>query len=272
MQKYKEELTPVKYGPSNLHHHLSRYRQPYLIAHWHDQMELIRLRQGEMTVGCENIATLRPGDIYIIPPKTPHYIVCCDEEAAWDVVMFDVRAFYNGTELCRSYLVPLFDGRAKFHLCTNQPEITACFDRIVTLAYRDDFAMIPLVYQLLELLFKHALVEIGTDVKNRHSIIQATEYMKENLTKKLTTKALAKQFGYSQEHFCRLFKEVTQFTPMQYLKIFRLERAMNLLNEEKYTVSEIARLCGFTDPNYFTRCFRDFFGTTPTQIKQPGTP
>lgn len=268
MQQYKEEMTPVKYGPAKLHHHVSRFKQPYLIAHWHDQMELIRLRHGEMTVGCDNIAVLSPGDVYIIPPKTPHYIVCCDEAAEWDVVMFDVRAFYNDTDLCRRYLEPIFDGRAKFQLRINQPEITACFDRVVDPGLGNSFGLIPAVYSLLDLLFRHALVEVGTEVKGRHSIIQATEYMKQNLTEKLTTKELAKKFGYSQEHFCRLFREVTQFTPMQYLRVFRLERAMQLLNENKYSIGEIAERCGFTDPNYFTRCFRDFFGTTPTAMQK----
>ena len=271
MRQYKEELTPVKYGPAKIHHHISRFKQPYLNAHWHDQMELIRLRQGEMTVGCENIAVLRPGDVYIIPPKTPHYIVCCDKEAAYDVLMFDIRAFYNDTELCHSYLEPLFDGRAKFRLCIHNREITKCLDRVVALSETHDFEIFAVMYKLLDLLFRHALVEIGADIKGRHIINQATDYMKANLTEKLTTKELAKLFGYSEEHFCRLFKEVTQFTPMQYLKIFRLERAMQLLNEGKYTVNQIAVLCGFSDPNYFSRCFKNFFGMTPSQMQQPNT-
>lgn len=268
MQQYKEDMTPVKYGPTGIHHHISRFKQPWLLAHWHDQMELIRLRQGEMTVGCENVVVLNPGDIYIIPPKTPHYVVCCDDETVYDVVMFDVRNYYNGTELSRNWLEPLFDGRAKFRLCVQQPEVQDCFDRLVDPAGIDSFEKIPVMYALLDLLFRYALVEIGTEVKGRHSIIQATEYMKQNLTDKLTTKELAQMFGYSQEHFCRLFREVTQFTPMQYLRVFRMERAMKLLNENRYNISEISERCGFTDPNYFTRCFRDFFGITPTGIQK----
>lgn len=267
MKQYKEDLSAVKYGPAMIHHHTSRNKQPWLMAHWHDQMELIRLQRGEMTVGCEDVATLSPGDIYIIPPKTPHYIICCNEGTEYDVVMFDVRSFYNDTEISSRYLEPLFDGRAKFQLCTNQPEITACFDRMVELSQGSSFTILPVMYRLLDLLFSHALVELDTDVKDRHRIIQATEYMKANLTEKLTTKQLARQFGYSQEHFCRLFKETTQVTPMQYLRLFRLERAVHLLNEGKHTVSEVSGLCGFSDPNYFTRCFRSFFGTTPTSMQ-----
>lgn len=268
MTQYKEDMTPVKYGPAKLHHHISHFKQPWLVAHWHDQMELIRLRKGQMTVGCDNVVDLSPGDIYIIPPKMPHYVVCCNEEAMYDVVMFDVRGYYNDTELCRSYLEPLFDGRAKFRMRINHPEITACFDKMTDPALENSFGLIPVVYAMLELLQRYALVEIGTEVKGRHSITQATEYMKANLSEKITTQALARKFGYSQEHFCRIFKEVTQFTPMQYLKIFRLERAMQLLNQDQYSISQIASLCGFPDPNYFTRCFREFFGVPPTRMQR----
>ena len=267
MKQYKEDLSAVLYGPAMIHHHTSRNRQPWLMAHWHDQMELIRLHCGEMTVGCEDIATLSPGDIYIIPPKTPHYIICCNEGTVYDVVMFDVRSFYNDTDISRKYLEPIFDGRAKFQLCTNQPEITACFDQMVALSQGTGFQILPVMYRLLDLLFSHALVEMNANVLDRNRISQVTEYMKANLTEKITTTQLAQKFGYSREHFCRLFKEITQVTPMQYLRLFRLERALRLLNEGKYSISEVSDMCGFSDPNYFTRCFRTFFGTTPTGMQ-----
>lgn len=269
MKQYREELTPVRYGPTliKIHHHSARPNQPCLAIHWHDRMELIILRQGEITVGYDaNTAPLRPGEIYIIPPKTPHYAINGGSDAAWDVLMFDVRSFYNDTELCRNYLEPLFDGRAKFRMTTNHPEITACCDQILELAPQNDFGVISLIYRLFALLFAHALVEISGDIKGRHLISEATAFIKDNYAQELTTKTLALQFGYSQEHFCRLFKETTQFSPMQYLKICRLERAANLLSEGKCSVSEVSSRCGFSDPNYFTRCFKTFFGITPTQM------
>jgi len=270
MQRYQEELKPVKYGPSlvKLYQHHAAPQRVCLEVHWHDRMELLRLRQGEMTVGCENTQVLHTGEIYIIPPRMPHYAVSGKEGAQWDVMMFDVRSFYNSTELCRNHLEPIFNGRAKFRMCANVPELTECFDKTFQAVQENSFEAIPLVYGLIALLLRHALVEVGIDVKGRHAITQATEYMKENLGSEITTKGLAKRFGYSEEYFCRLFKEITQFSPMQYLKIFRLERAMRLLNEGTLPVSDIAISCGFSDPNYFTRCFKNFFGMTPTQMQK----
>ena len=57
-------------------------------------------------------------------------------------------------------------------------------------------------------------------------------------------------------------------TPTTYIKINRLNKAVNLLSTNNYSVSEVASLCGFNEPNYFTRCFKAHFGKSPTEYKK----
>lgn len=262
----REELTPVRYGPSLIKtaRHSAKPHADCMMLHWHDRMELIRLREGQITVGYGRTEVLLPGEIYIVPPKTAHYALCGDAPSCWDVVMFDVRAFYNDTPLCRQYLEPLFDGRAKLRMTVSSPELNACYDAI--LSRTEEFGVISEVYRLLALLFESALLEISEPSKSRDTVTRATEFMKDNLAADITTQSLAAQFGYSCEHFCRLFKKTTQFAPMQYLKIIRLDRAARLLKEGGMTITQVAAECGFPDANYFTRCFKAFFGKPPTQL------
>ena len=93
-------------------------------------------------------------------------------------------------------------------------------------------------------------------------------YLEENYDKELTTAIMAKKFGYSAEHFCRKFKEATGLTPMNYLKVFRMEEAYKMLQLGERNISKVAEGCGFTDANYFTRCFKTHFGYPPSKIKQ----
>ncbi|MBQ8233294.1 MAG: helix-turn-helix transcriptional regulator [Lachnospiraceae bacterium] len=60
------------------------------------------------------------------------------------------------------------------------------------------------------------------------------------------------------------FKETTGLTPMNYLKIYRVEEAYKLIKEGKRDIGNIAALCGFPDANYFTRCFKAHFGVPPS--------
>ena len=142
MKNFTEELTPIKYGPEAIKilNVKANTGTPGFFLHWHNRMELILLREGELSIGYgEETATLYPNEIYIIPPKTPHYAVAIKDNTEWDVIMFDIRSYYNNTELCQKYLIPLFDGRIKFDLTTNHSETIQCFKEIVSLYEKNDF-------------------------------------------------------------------------------------------------------------------------------------
>lgn len=263
MQQYYKEPTPVFYSVAGFkrHHYI---RAKGIRLHWHDRMELIRLHSGTMLVGYgENTAELSAGGIYIVPPKTPHAARVLSELAEYDVLMFDLRQFYNETQLCREKLAGIFDGRFNFSLTTKHPEVLNCFDRLYSICEESSLEATGLAYQLLELLLRYAMVGCTDMPKGDPVILQILEFMQEHYSEELTVKQLALQCGYSDAHFCRKFKQATWMTPMKYLQIFRLEEAAKLLKQGKGNVSTVALQCGFPDPNYFTRCFKAHFGVPP---------
>jgi transcriptional regulator GlxA family with amidase domain len=54
--------------------------------------------------------------------------------------------------------------------------------------------------------------------------------------------------------------------PNQFIRTFRLQRAYELLKQNSATTAEIAYQVGFSSPSYFTKCFHEQFGYTPTEI------
>ena len=103
--------------------------------------------------------------------------------------------------------------------------------------------------------------------KQKSSAIQFVDYIEENFAMDLNTAILSRKFGYSTEHFCRKFKEATGITPMTYLKVFRLEQALKKLKAGGQSINQIAEQCGFSDSNYFTRCFKAHYGFPPRYYK-----
>ena len=57
-------------------------------------------------------------------------------------------------------------------------------------------------------------------------------------------------------------------TPIQYVKLLRLQRAAELLLSSPESVAEIGARCGFQDPSYFTRSFRERYGCTPSEYRE----
>lgn len=264
----KRETTPIIYGSSaikTLSFSFGADRQCFAL-HWHDRMELIRVHSGELYVGHPaNPIKVSAGQIYIVPPKAPHFAATHSEDTRYDVIMFDVRTFYNESALCKDLLEMLFDGRARFDITTAKNETVECYDRLFTVAQKGDFECISLLYRLVDLLFKHSLSGMDEHTRQDSVIKEAADYIKENLSEDINISDLALSFGYSHEHFCRKFKQEIWLTPMNYLKICRLEAAAKLLREKKYKIYEIAEKCGFSDQNYFARCFKAHYGISPTK-------
>lgn len=64
--------------------------------------------------------------------------------------------------------------------------------------------------------------------------------------------------------FFRRVKEITGYSPKEYLRIARMQKAAELLATSGQTVSEIAYMVGINDPFYFSRCFKQQFGIAPS--------
>lgn len=79
---------------------------------------------------------------------------------------------------------------------------------------------------------------------------------------------LAAEMGLGQSQFTRKIKALTNYTPVELIRSLRLRRARTLLMSTEKTVSEIAFEVGFTSLAYFSRCYKDSFGSTPTDTRE----
>lgn len=77
---------------------------------------------------------------------------------------------------------------------------------------------------------------------------------------------LADEMNMSRATFYRKMETLFGESPSQYIKKFRLKKAVAFLKLEKYTISEIAFKTGFKTANYFSKCFHKEFGKSPTEF------
>ena len=86
----------------------------------------------------------------------------------------------------------------------------------------------------------------------------------------LSVEDLAADMNLSRVQLYRKVKTSTGSTPNELLRSARLNRGYQLLLTIDKTVSEVAYAVGFTAPSYFTKCFKDEFGQSPTELKVNG--
>ena len=91
---------------------------------------------------------------------------------------------------------------------------------------------------------------------------RAFDCMERHLGGPLSLDDLARSACVSRFHFARLFRISTGHSPMAYLQLLRIERAKELLREDRVPIADIALLLGFCDQSHFSRAFRRVTGLT----------
>ncbi|MBP5715687.1 MAG: helix-turn-helix transcriptional regulator [Bacteroidales bacterium] len=78
---------------------------------------------------------------------------------------------------------------------------------------------------------------------------------------------LSRDLSMSRMNMYRRFQAESSVTPSEFIRLYRLRRASELLRTTTKSVTEIAYEVGFTSPQYLAKCFRDEFGITPRQAR-----
>ena len=77
---------------------------------------------------------------------------------------------------------------------------------------------------------------------------------------------LGSKMGLSRVQLYRKIKALTNYSPNELVRIARLKKAASFLASSEKTISEITYEVGFTSPSYFTKCYKEYFGESPTDF------
>lgn len=92
-------------------------------------------------------------------------------------------------------------------------------------------------------------------------------HIETHLNESLDVEILAKIAGYSQYHFCRIFKANVGESVISYATRLKLEKASLQVTLHNKSIIEIALEAGYYTPNGFNKAFKKIFGATPTEYK-----
>jgi signal transduction histidine kinase/ligand-binding sensor domain-containing protein/AraC-like DNA-binding protein/ActR/RegA family two-component response regulator len=78
---------------------------------------------------------------------------------------------------------------------------------------------------------------------------------------------LVSELALSRSVFFKKLKALTGLAPIEYIREMRLQRAVQLIVSGQYNMTQIAYMVGLNDPRYFSKCFKQRFGVTPSEYK-----
>lgn len=125
--------------------------------------------------------------------------------------------------------------------------------------------------QLLQLRYTHQLdrnsQKNGELFAVENAFVQELKnYILENISQLLNGDIIGKKFGMSRMQLHRKLKALTNQSISEFIRIIRLEKALELLQAKQLNISEISYITGFSSPNHFSRVFKEKFGKSPSEM------
>jgi signal transduction histidine kinase/AraC-like DNA-binding protein len=117
------------------------------------------------------------------------------------------------------------------------------------------------------------MVEVGDNISSRDEVfIQSVkEILEENISDAdFNVNKLAGHLNISTTQLYRRIKELTGYSPVELIRVIKLQKAYTLLSKRDNTVKEVCYLTGFNNLSYFIKCFREHFGITPANFRDNG--
>jgi AraC-like DNA-binding protein/mannose-6-phosphate isomerase-like protein (cupin superfamily) len=265
--------------------HSSRYPALILVhhereiipSHWHSGLEINYVVSGTGTVAIDSkIERLHPGKLCIISPYAIHSFVTENSEGKPPLILsisFDGERLQRVYDLADRFLLSPYaasatdeDRRAISERCL------AMIDATAQIGAETSLKINALLYEMLYLVYrrfvsgarKHPITG-----RSKSTMQPILGFIESHHTEQLTEEDVARQFGYSREHFSRLFKENIDINFKEYLTELRLEDAyQQLMYGNVNRLSQIAEDTGFPSVRSFTSAFRQRYGLTPLTYRK----
>ena len=160
-------------------------------------------------------------------------------------------------------------GRSDKEICENLKHMTNDFDE------KDIYTAINLTTHLTDealVAYKTMVRVIANYIENekteefnapRTIPLLTKRYIKNNLSKKITLSDISWQLHCSTVTLTEHFKKEFGITIMQYVAEKKMFLAEKMLADERNNVNDVAEACGFSDVEYFSRCFKGYHGVSP---------
>ena len=125
------------------------------------------------------------------------------------------------------------------------------------------------LYSNFNLFLNELLEQIASakEIENSPAIESACLFINNNYSKDITLEETATHCRLSSFYFSKLFKKEKGITFIEYLTNQRINKAKELLKGSNYSIKEICREIGYSDPNYFTKVFKKIESVSPSKYR-----
>ncbi len=261
------------------------YKNNYFNCHWHKEIELTYVYEGEMLYQANNHETLlSAGDCSFVNSKALHLGSAIDGKPChYKVITFNPDLLgVEETAIQKKYVQPILNcNKLSLYLFKADNEwenkIVEMIKKIIfiyeekTPCYEIEItALLINIWGVFYQNTKSILKEEGNNPKSIDYIKNVVTFIRENFSSKISLEDMAKSANISKSECNHSFKRYMKETPFEYLLRYRVERSMVILLKENVSITEIALAVGFSNASYYSEVFKRYVGVTPREYKKLG--
>lgn len=200
--------------------------------------------------------TVKKGDILFLPGNLPYSGVKHTDEVAFIVLDFKC----TGVNDFERFGAPLVIKNQNFE------ELLPRFREAVEIWDRHPSETSVLLKSFIYSVISYAFFD--NDKNEGSSFDKILSYTVENITDpELSVISLCERFYISESQLRRNFHKNTGLSPIEYILTLRINRAKKELSNTEKNIKSISSECGFSSPYYFSRCFSEKTGMTPSKYR-----
>lgn len=263
---------------------LSAYPNHMALCHWHEDIEWVYIRSGQMNYYMNGKRVLlNTGEALMVNSRQMHYGYSENgQDCDFIRILCHPKIFITNSVLYQSYIAPVLSNPSLeyLHLKPEFPEDAEALQLLPAIlrikkehpaAYEiEAAALLSLLW--CRLLRSHPMMpnEAAAKPKEPDLLVQRdmVSYIYSHYSESINLDEIAAAGKVCRNKCCQIFHRYLNQSPIDFLNHYRLEVSCHLLNNTKLSIAEICTACGFNHQSYYSKIFLRTYSCSPRDFRK----
>lgn len=263
---------------------LSAYPNHRALCHWHEDIEWVYIRSGQMNYYMNGkLVLLNTGEALMVNSRQMHYGYSENgQDCDFIRILCHPKIFITNSVLYQSYIAPVLSNPSLeyLHFKPEFPEDTEALQLLPEIlrikkehpaAYEiEAAALLSLLW--CRLLRSHPMMpnEAAAKPKEPDLLVQRdmVSYIYSHYSESINLDEIAAAGKVCRNKCCQIFRRYLNQSPIDFLNHYRLEVSCHLLNNTKLSIAEICTACGFNHQSYYSKIFLRTYSCSPRDFRK----
>lgn len=263
---------------------LSAYPNHRALCHWHEDIEWVYIRSGQMNYYMNGKRVLlNTGEALMVNSRQMHYGYSENgQDCDFIRILCHPKIFITNSVLYQSYIAPVLSNPSLeyLHLKPEFPEDAEALQLLPEIlrikkehpaAYEiEAAALLSLLW--CRLLRSHPMMpnEAAAKPKEPDLLVQRdmVSYIYSHYSESINLDEIAAAGKVCHNKCCQIFRRYLNQSPIDFLNHYRLEVSCHLLNNTKLSIAEICTACGFNHQSYYSKIFLRTYSCSPRDFRK----